>query len=196
MSITHIKPEALRHMDGKEGLILMGCGGDLQEWLDGINDMLTNENILLNGSKFESCSAFQMKDLTCLLFPFEGVELDAGKLAMWRLASWQQFGGTWLSDFVPNHLDGFVQESEPPERQKPDCPIIGQDSNIFSVMGIASKALKENGMKLEAKEMCSRVTSSSSYHEALAVITEYVNPVSIDEYEEMQENESINMEGL
>lgn len=147
MSITHIEPEALRHMDGKEGLILMGCGGDLQEWLDGINDMLTNENILLNGSKFESCSAFQMKDLTCLLFPFEGVELDAGKLAMWRLASWQQFGGTWLSDFVPNHLGGFVQESEPPERQKPDCPIIGQDSNIFSVMGIASKALKENGMK-------------------------------------------------
>lgn len=44
--------------------------------------------------------------------------------------------------------------------------------------------------------MCSRVTSSSSYHEALAVITEYVNPVSIDKYEEMQEDESMNMEGL
>ncbi len=88
------------------------------------------------------------------------------------------------------------EAQEQSERQKPDCPLIGQDSNIFSVMGIASKTLKENGMKAEAKEMVDRVTSSSSYHEALAVISEYVNPVSIDEYEEMQEEEGMDMEGL
>ena len=34
MSITNINTDDLRHMEGKEGLILMGCGGDLQEWVD------------------------------------------------------------------------------------------------------------------------------------------------------------------
>ena len=41
MSIKSIKAEELREMNGKEGLILQGCGGSPQEWLDGINDMLT-----------------------------------------------------------------------------------------------------------------------------------------------------------
>ena len=35
-----------------------------------------------------------------MLFPFEGVELDVGRLAMWRIQTHDQFGGTWLSDFV------------------------------------------------------------------------------------------------
>lgn len=32
--------EDLRHMTDEEGLILQGCGGDLQEWVDGINELL------------------------------------------------------------------------------------------------------------------------------------------------------------
>lgn len=38
--------------------------------------------------------------------------------------------------------------------KKPKCPLIGQDGNIFNLMGIASKTLKRNGMYDEAKEMC------------------------------------------
>ena len=30
--------------------------------------------------------------------------------------------------------------------KKPKCPLIGQDGNIFNLMGIASKTLKRNGM--------------------------------------------------
>ena len=41
MSIRTITTDALRRMSDSEGLILQGCGGDLQEWLDGINEMLT-----------------------------------------------------------------------------------------------------------------------------------------------------------
>ena len=48
--------------------------------------------------------------------------------------------------------------------KKPKCPLIGQDGNIFNLMGIASKTLKRNGMYDEAKEMCSRITSSGSYN--------------------------------
>ncbi|WP_418633300.1 hypothetical protein [Ruminococcus sp.] len=48
--------------------------------------------------------------------------------------------------------------------EKPKCPLIGQNGNIFNLMGIASKTLKRNGMYDEAKEMCSRITSSGSYY--------------------------------
>ena len=65
--------------------------------------------------------------------------------------------------------------------KKPKCPLIGQDGNIFNLMGIASKTLKRNGMYDEAKEMCSRITSSGSYDEALSIIDEYVEITSVDE---------------
>ena len=105
--INHISTENLRHMGGSEGLILQGCGGDLQEWQDGINEILTDEGILRNGSKFKDCSAFEHDGLTCLLFPFKDVNVDMGRLAIWRLKTHDAFGGTWSSDYVPNRLGGF-----------------------------------------------------------------------------------------
>ena len=39
MSINTITTDDLRRMDDKDGLILQGCGGDLKEWVDGINDL-------------------------------------------------------------------------------------------------------------------------------------------------------------
>lgn len=41
MSIIRIEAQKLRRMENNEGLVIQGCGGDLQEWVDGINDMLT-----------------------------------------------------------------------------------------------------------------------------------------------------------
>lgn len=58
MSITNIEAEQLREMSDKEGLIIQGCGGPLQEWVDGINDMLTADGILKNGSRFEDVFTF------------------------------------------------------------------------------------------------------------------------------------------
>ena len=109
MNIKNITADDLRRMNGKEGLILHGCGGDPREWVDGINKLLTDEDILKNGSRFENIAVFQNGGLTNILFPFEdGVELDIGRLAMWRLCSHEQFGGTWLLDYVPNRLGGFM----------------------------------------------------------------------------------------
>lgn len=174
MSITTITTEDLRRMEEKEGLILQGCGGDLKEWVDGINDMLTGAGILKEGSRFGDVSTFQYGELTCLLFPFEDVKLEIGKLAMWRLQTHEDFGGTWLSDFVPNRLGGFIGEPSP-EPEKPDCALIGQDGNVFNLVGIASRILRRNGMAEQAKEMSDRVFASGSYHEALNIIGEYVN---------------------
>ena len=69
-------------------------------------------------------------------------------------------------------------------KEKPDCPLIGADGNIFNLMGMASKTLKRNGMPDEAKKMCERVQGSGSYDAALNTIMEYVNPVSQEEFEQ------------
>ena len=170
--IKRITTEDLRRMDGQEGLILQGCGGGLQEWVDGINDILTEEGILLDGSRFEEVSVFQHQGLTNLLFPFDGVKLDVGKLAVWRLQTHGQFGGTWLSDYVPNRLGGYLAEQE---QRKPAMRLEGRDGNIFSILGRAARLLKGAGQKDQAEEMFRRVTSSGSYGEALHIISEYVD---------------------
>ena len=175
MTIKNITTNDLRKMNNKEGLILQGCGGEVKEWVDGINDILTENGILLDDTKFDNVSVFQNEGVTCILYPFDNVHLDVGKLSMWRLQSYTAFAGTWLSDYVDNKLGGFEPEQNKAEKVKPDCELIGQDGNIFNLMGIASHTLKQNGMADEAKEMCSRVTSSGSYCEALNIIGDYVN---------------------
>ena len=58
--------------------------------------------------------------------------------------------------------------------KKPKMQLIGQDGNIFAIMGRASRLLKNAGQSDKAKEMCNRVMSCDSYHKALNVISEYV----------------------
>ena len=188
--MKQITTDQLRRMNHSEGLIIQGCGGDLQEWVDGINEMLTKAEILQNGSKFENVSVFQNGELTNLLFDFEGVDVHVGKLAMWRLETRSDLGGTWLSDYVPNRLGGFVQEQAP--QTKPSCPLIGADGNIFNLMGMASRTLKENDMAEQATEMCDKIKSSGSYDEALCIIGEYVNICSA---EEMRSQSEMEMQG-
>ena len=67
------------------------------------------------------------------------------------------------------------------KQTKPDCPLIGQDGNIFNLVGIASRTLKRNGLSAEASEMTEKVFNSGSYEEALDIIGEYVNITSVDE---------------
>lgn len=171
--IQQISADDLRRMSGQEGLILQGCGGPLQEWVDGINGLLTEAGILQDGSawKADAVRVFQHDGLINLLFPFEGVSLDVGKLAMWRLQTHEQFGGTWLSDYVPNRLSGFIQEQR---SAKPKMELLGRDGNIFSLMGTASQLLQMAGMHDQNKEMIDRVTSCSDYNKALLIISEYV----------------------
>ncbi len=170
--IQKITADDLRAMEGQESLVIQGCGGDPQEWVDGINGLLTEAGILLDGNKFENVSSFQHDGVTCLLFPFENEKLDMGKFAMWRLQTHDQFGGAWLSDYVPNQLGGFVQKQLP---QKPRMELTGHDGNIFSIMGRASMLMKAAGMREQIDEMFKRCETSGSYDEALSIISEYVD---------------------
>ncbi len=169
-----ISTDDLRRMEGQEGLVLQGCGGDPQEWVDGINELFTEAGILLNGSTFkaENVSVFQHGELTNMLFPFEGVELKVDQLVIWRIQTHGRFGGTWLSDYVPNRLGGFVREAP---RQKPTMSLLGMDGNIFGIMGRASALLKEAGMGDLVDHMVQRVTTCGDYYKALNIISEYVD---------------------
>ena len=149
MSIKKIDKNELRGYEGKEGLILQGCGGNPQEWVDGINELFT--------------------------------KVDIGKLAMWRIGTHSDLGGTWLSDYVENKLGGFSLTGT----KKPDCPLIGQNGNIFNLMGIAARTLRHNGLAEQSKEMTRRITDTAqSYDEALGIIGEYVNITSVDDCSE------------
>lgn len=64
---------------------------------------------------------------------------------------------------------------------KPDCALIGENGNIFNLVGIAARTLKRNGLSEQASEMTAKVFGSGSYEEALGIIDEYVNITSVDE---------------
>ncbi len=83
--MKHITVNEVRQMSGMEGLVLQGCGGDLNEWVDGINGLLPEAGILKNGDTFKDVYAFRHDGHTNLLFNMADVDLDGGRLAMWRL---------------------------------------------------------------------------------------------------------------
>ena len=183
MSIKKIEMRDLLGYKGREGLILQGCGGDPQEWVDGMNNLLTEEDILLEGTEFDSenCAVFDDNGITCILYEFtDNVKINMGKLAMWRIETRDTFGGTWLSDFVDQKFGGFEQESTS-EQTKPDCPLIGRNGNVYNLILIASETPRQNGMPEQAKEMCERIYGSGSYEEALGIIGDYVHITSVDD---------------
>ena len=61
------------------------------------------------------------------------------------------------------------------ENGKPICKLVGEDGNIFWILGRVSRALTENGKADEAKEVSERVLASGSYDEALQIMMEYVD---------------------
>lgn len=67
------------------------------------------------------------------------------------------------------------------KQSKPDCPLIGEDGNVFHLLGIAARTLKRNGLSEQASEMAAKVFGSGSFEEALGIIGEYVNITSVDE---------------
>jgi len=57
--------------------------------------------------------------------------------------------------------------------EKPKVKLIGEDGNIFNLLGICTEALQKKGGYAEAKEMQIKVAMSSSYHEALIILMDY-----------------------
>lgn len=60
---------------------------------------------------------------------------------------------------------------------KPDCQLIGEDSNVFNLIGKAKQALTRAGLREEAKTLLERAFQAHSYSEAINIIGDYVNIV-------------------
>ena len=97
-------------------------------------------------------------------FEQRDIRVEDGTLAV---HFWQEDGFKVTPSFekIPKPEKNFL---------RPKMQLIGQDGNIFAIMGRASRLLKNAGQCDKAKEMCNRVTASKSYAEALGIISEYV----------------------
>ena len=60
------------------------------------------------------------------------------------------------------------------QAHKPKMKLVGQDGNIFSILGRAKRLLRQNGQSKQAEEMFRRVQDSGDYYKALGIISEYV----------------------
>ena len=58
--------------------------------------------------------------------------------------------------------------------KKPKAKLTGENGNVFNLMAICSRALKNAKMPDKASEMCDKITKTAkSYEEALTIMSEY-----------------------
>ena len=87
-----------------EGIVLLGAGGDQNEWIEGVTEMLFEDEIAnseLPETVFdEAISLITSGGRNDLALTFNKGTLDLGKLAIWRL----NFGNcSWISDYKVNY---------------------------------------------------------------------------------------------
>lgn len=58
---------------------------------------------------------------------------------------------------------------------KPTCKLIGQDGNVFGIIGNVSRTLKRAGQADKAKEFTEKAFKAGSYDEVLAMLQDYVD---------------------
>ena len=97
-------------------------------------------------------------------FEQRDIRVDDGTLAV---HFWQEDGFKMTPSFekIPKPEKNFL---------RPKMQLIGQDGNIFAIMGRASRLLTDYGQADKAKEMRDRVMSCDSYQKALNIVSEYV----------------------
>ena len=100
---------------------------------------------------------------------FEQREIDVGDGKLY-VHFWQDHDFELKRD-VPDMTEFKKLLNRP---KKPKMQLIGQDGNIFAIMGRASRLLKNSGQGEKAKEMRDRVMSCDSYQKALSIVSEYV----------------------
>jgi hypothetical protein len=64
-------------------------------------------------------------------------------------------------------------ESTMEENKKPRVKLVGQDGNVFNLMGICSRALKQAGQAEQASAMAKEIFGAGSYDEALQIMMKY-----------------------
>lgn len=164
-------------------------GGDLMQYYredDSVRNKVVTAvpSVEVHGNKFCGCLTVELKEpllddeQTALCnyisgqysdgwgegFEQRDIRVDDGMLAV---HFWQEDGFKMTLSFekIPKPEKNFL---------RPKMQLIGQDGNIFAIMGRASRLLKSSGQGDKAKEMRDRVMSCDSYQKALNIVSEYV----------------------
>ena len=61
------------------------------------------------------------------------------------------------------------------DQDKPRVTFSGENGNVFNLIAVARRALREAGKHQEAAEILGAVTKAGSYEEALRILGEYVD---------------------
>ena len=106
--MQNIKGKQLENLYKTSAYTIIGCGGSLDEWVNGYNEMLAEQKIgtpeegyTYTGKDVNAQYGLQgsnrfSDDLVFLSFKLNG--LDLGKLAMFRL----RMGDKWFDDLIDN----------------------------------------------------------------------------------------------
>ncbi len=103
--------------------------------------------------EIKSVSYFELEERGKYDYAYKVIDVN-GNI---RIFGWSRYG--------LDELKGLI---------KPKCKLIGEDGNIFNLIGIAARSLRKAGLADKATEMSEKVMQSKSYTEALSVIMEYV----------------------
>ncbi len=97
-----------------EGIVLLGAGGDLNCWLNGVAKSLSEEGIAETSNPDELFTErYFMKTTggrTDLALVVDFSKVDSGKMAMWRL----RFGDcSWIKDYIVNYANQHYSSVRP-----------------------------------------------------------------------------------
>lgn len=90
-----------------DGIVLLGCGGDVNEWIVGVSNNLKEEGISKTDKPDELWNDVRILTTSggrtdVMLTPKKGAPIDLGKMAMWRI----RFGDcSWISDYKDNYKE-------------------------------------------------------------------------------------------
>lgn len=109
----------------EEGIVILGAGGDLDEWVDGITENLFDEKIISENNRHWIKESFILNDnikrengRTDLVIIFSpNVEINIGKMAIWRLSAGYI---SWVSDFIVNYGSDYNSSSNNDDEEEGD----------------------------------------------------------------------------
>ena len=117
--IIHIDYNELKDLNISNGLVFQGFMCKANELSDAVNAVLTENHILLEQTRFKRVYVFEKDGFIHMLFPFDNdIKIAYARLAMWRMVTKHQYGGTWFSDYI-NMPDGNKRQDGKPERFMP-----------------------------------------------------------------------------
>lgn len=126
--------ELLHEFEG-EGLVCLGCGGDLNEWVDGVNNIMLSQGVTSHPKILGDAIQFEYEGLTNLLFPFptDSDDFNVSRLAIVRLHyDWMK----WWSDYKDNTLLTETYEDDEDifddfyyDEYDEDCPLFTPDDD-------------------------------------------------------------------